>query len=131
MIYGCFFHLSQSWLRRLKKLKIYTNYCKSEAFSSSFKQCQALAFIPEIEVQSGLDEIKANAPKSFIPMIDYIQKTYVKPLNSKKNKPARFPVSTWSVYQRILDGLPATNNPVESWHSALTVINYFNNSDTL
>ncbi len=39
--------------------------------------------------------------------------------------------NTWSVYQRILDGLPATNNPVESWHSALTVINYFNNSDTL
>ena len=64
-------------------------------------------------------------------MIDYIQKTYVKPLNSKTNKPTRFPVSTWSVYQRILDGLPATNNPVESWQSALTVINYFNNSDRL
>ena len=117
--YGCFFHLCQSWLKRLKKLKLYLTYLKSEAFASCFKQCQALAFIPESEVQAGLDEIKATAPASFTPMIAYIQKTYIKP-----SKPARFPVHTWSVYQRIPDDLPATNNPVESWHSSLTVSIY-------
>lgn len=120
-IYGCFFHLCKSWLRRLKKLKIYINYVKSEEFSNSFKQCQALAFIPESEVQSGLNEIKADAPASFISMINFIQKTYIKPLDSKTNKAARLPVSTWSVYHRILDGWPTTNNPDESWHNSVPV----------
>jgi hypothetical protein len=71
-----------------------------------------------------LNEIKENAPASFLPMIDFIQRVYVKPLDSTSSKPkyARFPVNTWSLYQRILDGLPTSNNPVESWHSALTVI---------
>jgi hypothetical protein len=27
-IYDCFFHLSQSWLRRIKMLQIYTNYMR-------------------------------------------------------------------------------------------------------
>jgi len=123
-ICGCFFHLSQSWLRRLKMLKIYTNYMRCGRFNSSFKQCQALCYIPESEVQSGLNEIKENAPASFLPMIDFIQRVYVKPLDSTSSKPkyARFPVNTWSLYQRILDGLSTSNNSVESWHSALTVI---------
>ena len=27
-----------------------------------------------------------------------------------------FPIKMWSVYQRLLDGLPRTNNSLESWH---------------
>ncbi len=108
-ICGCFFHLSQSWLRRLKMLKIYTNYMRCGRFNSSFKQCQALCYIPESEVQSGLNEIKENAPASVLPMIDFIQRVYVKPLDSTSSKPKYARLST-------------SNNPVESWHSALTVI---------
>lgn len=123
-ISGCFFHLCQSWLKRLKKLKLYLVYLKDKDFSKAFKMCQALAYIPESEVQEGLDEIKVICSSSFKLMIDYIQNTYVMPVakSGKKQRNARFPVSSWSVYQRTLDDKPATNNPVESWHSSLTVI---------
>jgi len=46
--------------------------------------------------------------------------------SAKKQRNARFPVSSWSVYQRTLDDKTATNNPVECWHSSLTVLlDYF------
>jgi len=85
--------------------------------------CQALAYIPESEVQVGLDEIRIISPKEFLPMADYIQNTYIKPVAKpgKIQRQARFPVSSWSVYQRIMDDKPTTNNPVEAWHSSLTV----------
>jgi hypothetical protein len=34
-----------------------------------------------------LNEIKENAPASFLPMIDLIQRVYAKPLNSTSSKP--------------------------------------------
>jgi len=44
-----------------------------------------------------LNEIKENAPASFLPMIDFIQRVYIKPLDSTSSKPkyARFSVNTW------------------------------------
>ena len=47
-ISGCFFHLCQSWLKRLKKLKLYLVYLKDKDFSKAFKMCQALAYIPNL-----------------------------------------------------------------------------------
>lgn len=31
---------------------------------------------------------------------------------------ARYPISLWNIYQRVVDGLPRTNNAVEGWHNA-------------
>jgi hypothetical protein len=85
--------------------------------------CQALAYIPESEAQAGLEEIRIISPKDLIPMADYIQNTYIKPVAKpgKIQRQARFPVSSWSVYQRFIDDKPTKNNPVEAWHSSLTV----------
>ena len=63
------------------------------------------------------------APKAFAPILKYIERVYVMTTDKKngQTKSPRFPISSWNIHQRVLDGLPATNNPVESWHSALTV----------
>ena len=35
----------------------------------------------------------------------------------KTRKTPRFPISSWNVFQRVIDDEDRTNNPVESWHS--------------
>ncbi len=32
----------------------------------------------------------------------------------------RFPIASWNLNHRILENKPATNNPIEVWHSSLT-----------
>ena len=32
-----------------------------------------------------------------------------------------FPIKLWSVYHRVINGLPRTNNSVESWHKAFAM----------
>ncbi|RNA11182.1 hypothetical protein BpHYR1_049115 [Brachionus plicatilis] len=32
----------------------------------------------------------------------------------------RFPISTWNLYDRIMNRQPRTTNAVEAWHNALT-----------
>ena len=52
-----------------------------------------------------------------------MEKNYIGRKNPKNNNirvSARFPISYWNLYARILEDKTATNNPVESWHSTLT-----------
>ena len=57
-IFGCFFHLSQAWLKKLRTLGLTKFFAFDKAFVKSFKLCQSLAFLPCSEVAAAFDQIK-------------------------------------------------------------------------
>ncbi|CAF0921692.1 unnamed protein product [Brachionus calyciflorus] len=73
-VYGCYFHYSQSLIRRFQK------NCFQELFNKEFKYClkllQALAFVPVYDIVRGFNLIKNKSPLSFKPILDYFEKTY-------------------------------------------------------
>ena len=54
---------------------------------------------------------------------DYFEKRYIGLLDPKNQvrKVPFFPIKLWSVHQRVLSGLPRTNNSVEAWHKAFAM----------
>ena len=123
-IRGCFFHLCKAWLSKVKALGLYKNFLIDPNFRDSFRLCQALAYIPESDVELGFDQISYQAPFSFKPVLEYIERVYIRKIDdkTKEKKQPRYPIATLNINLRILSGLPTSNNPVESWHGALTVI---------
>ena len=120
-IYGCFFHLSQSFWRRVQKLGLVKKWYSSE-FRNSFKKMQALAFLPVKDTVEGFEILKNSCPPSFNPLLVYLENNYIGKL--KKNSLSfrvepRFPIETWNLHNRVKKNLPRTNNNVEGWHSRI------------
>lgn len=109
--------MSQNWFKRVKSSGLSIYWISDKSFKKSFKRCQSLAYIPCDDVAICFDVVKSLSPEKFKPILDYIERNYIR---STEKKPARFPIETWNLHERIKKGLTATNNPVESWHSVLT-----------
>ena len=123
LIYGCFFHLSQNWYKRLGKLSLNKYFFSDTQVRLAFKMCQSLAYLPVSEVTLGFEDIleKFSSYEILKPFFVYLEKNYI----GKKNKHnkrinSRFPIVTWNLHVRVLEDKPTTNNPVESWYSSLT-----------
>ena len=123
-IYGCFFHLCQNWLKHVKKLGLTKLYTTNKDFLTIFKLFQSLAYCKIEDVINGFDNIlnsdiyyRLQENSSFLlvnSFTEYLRIDYI-------SKNASFHISSWNIHDRILNKLPATNNPVESWHAVTTV----------
>ena len=114
-IYGCYFHLSQSFFRNVQLKGLLNDYRYDKNFRKCFNLSQALAFLPPEDVQAGFLLLRNHAKsscKSFLVMLDYIEIYYI----GKKNAPARFEIKTWNVRERALLGLPRTSNKLERFN---------------
>ncbi|CAF0877868.1 unnamed protein product, partial [Brachionus calyciflorus] len=119
-IHACFFHLSQSLFRRVQTKGLIRDFALNEEFRYSFKLVQALAFLPVKDVIEGFKLIQKQCPESFEPILIYFEQVYIGKLkpNSKSHRVVpRYPIELWSVFERVKQKLPRTNNNVESWHS--------------
>ncbi|RNA41735.1 hypothetical protein BpHYR1_044164 [Brachionus plicatilis] len=117
-VYGCFFHLTQNFWRKMIKIPGFLdNYYKKESkFKEAFMTHKVLCYVPESDVVYVFKQLKSQLDKSFDPFFKYIEKYYI----GKKKKVARYQFPTWNLYNRVLEELPRTNNSVESWHNAFT-----------
>ena len=112
--------MSQNWIKRIKVEGCTKYWLIDKHFVKTFKLCQSLAYVPVADVCSGFDQIKIQSNINFEPIIIYIESNYI----GNNNKPARFPIETWNLYERVIAGQPTSNNPVESWHSALFISDF-------
>ncbi|CAF0918334.1 unnamed protein product [Brachionus calyciflorus] len=122
LIYGCFFHLSQSFLRKVQKKGLINEYYSDDLFRKSYRMMQSLAYLPEKDMIEGFLFLSKSSPSSFKPMLNYLEKNYIgllKPNSKTSRLKPRFPIQTWNLYDRVLKELPRTNNSVESWHSQI------------
>ncbi|CAB4420785.1 unnamed protein product [Rhizophagus irregularis] len=99
---GCFFHLCQSFWRKIQSLGLASEYGNSEEFSIKLRHMTALAFLPSSEIPHAFDQIKSLMPPNASQIVQYFEETYVNEL--------------WSVHELIENGYPRTQNMVEGWH---------------
>ena len=114
-IYGCYFHLSQSFFRNIQVKGLLKEYRFSKTFQNCFNLCQALSFLRIEDVKQGFFLIKEhvnNYCSNFSAMLEYIQTYYI----GTTKKEARFPIQTWNMNQRVLLGLPRTSNKLERFN---------------
>ncbi|CAF0709721.1 unnamed protein product [Brachionus calyciflorus] len=115
----CYFHLVQNFWKHIQSFGLVKLYASDADIRKNFKFLQALAFVPKKDVIFCLNQIKANCPNKFMPMLNYFEKYYIG--NLKKNSSSirhvpLFTIDLWNIHDRIVNGLPRTNNSLESWH---------------
>lgn len=123
-IKGCYFHLTQSLWRKTATLGLSKNYKRNSDFAKAFGYLKCLAFLKPEDVVPGFEFIRTFAPAICKPLLDYFEKYYigtVNPRNDRERSIPWFPIELWSVYQRVLNDEPRTNNSTESWHKSLAV----------
>ncbi len=121
---GCFFHFAQALFRNFKlKVIDWKDHWKEEGCRKTFRSLESLAFLPPKEVINAFKLIQTTAPVYMSNFItDYFENKYIGSIDQKsgKRKVPVFPIKLWSVNQRVLDGLPRTNNSIEAWHKAFS-----------
>ena len=114
-IYGCYFHLSQSFFRNIQLKGLINEFRTNKIFNKCFHLCQALAFLPISDVNAGFallkDYVLINC-KSFETFLNYVQINYI----GEGTHKARFEIKTWNVHKRVLLGLPRTSNKLERFN---------------
>ena len=122
-ICGCFFHYSQSEWRHVQFNGLTKKFFSFDPnFRLAFKKVQALAYIPIEGVIDGFLLIQKESPKSFNPILKWLENNYIGKLegcSTTARKEPRFPIKVWNVYERVKKDLPRTNNLVESWYSVI------------
>jgi hypothetical protein len=114
----------------LLKYKVQTeglsdHYKSGSSFYKAFNCLKALAFVKPEDVFAAFEYIKSIAPQSFKPILRYFEKNYIgkkHPTLANQRAIPLFPIQLWSVYERVLQDKPRTNNSLESWHAAFSVI---------
>ncbi|CAN8008605.1 unnamed protein product [Ixodes pacificus] len=119
---GCFSHLKRSFVRRMQEEHLIVRYREDGDFRKRVSMIPALAFVRPGDIARGLVRsisTSCNTPVTRAPLTAF-ERTYVGSSigRSRSRRPALFPHDFWSCYERISEGLPRTNNHVESWHNA-------------
>lgn len=124
---GCFFHLSQSILRKVNECGLKSLYESNQSFAIHIKMLLSLALIPEEEVLelflevadlfSDLDEYNEQMEQILL----YFERTYVRgrQLRNGTYKPPLFNISIWNHSQSAANCIARTTNCIEGWHYGL------------
>ena len=133
----CYFHLTQSFNRKINEngLKIY--YENFPEFNLALRMLPALAHVPPAHVKACfvlvIEEItdvieREQFEESVVEKMDeleiYFKSTYTD--NPFANKKLPFPIEMWNQYDAGGEGIARTTNSVEGWHYGLQA--YFNGS---
>ena len=141
-VHGCFFHLCQSTYRKIQALGLTQAY--NDTADSSIKEfcsmLDALAFLPEADVQTGMDFIRQSVPSGqhtdkLMDLVAYFDSTYIsggvrrvqRPSNNGLSVRLRrlaplFPPATWNVFASTLSGNHRTNNVCEAWNRGFNAL---------
>ena len=129
---GCFFHLCQSFMRKINSVGLKSIYEQHAELALSLRMIPARSFLPTNEEEEGFDlaveEVIAEVEKlslsdDLTEKIDavagYFQKTYIGHKIGNVYRPPSFPPSIWNQSTSALEGLARTNNATEGWHFGL------------
>lgn len=115
---GCFFHLGQSLWRHVQQYNLANLYKENEGIRVKIKSLLSLAFLPEDGVADAFDILTETYPVSLHPLTNYFEDIYIGRAGRRNRRAPSFPISMWSMEDRVHGGLPRTNNSVEAWHLA-------------
>lgn len=115
---GCFFHIGQAVWRHIQHEGLCGRYTADDEFRAQVKSLLALAFLPVELVAPSFDDLIETYPPELYNLSTYFEETYIGRKMRNGRRQPRFPISMWNMSDRLQNGLPRTNNSVESWHSS-------------
>ena len=80
------------------------------------KMRPALAFFPPAEITEAFEMLLEELPDEAMPVASYYENTYIGRRQRRGRREPTFPHALWSVFDRVDEELPRTNNAVEGWH---------------
>ena len=121
---GCFFHLVENSKEKVTELCLSKRYNTEPNFALAARMIPALAFVPPEHIDLALTELAPELPEELMPVLNYFEDNHIgrlrmTPSGEVSRRPARFPISTWNVYKRTLDGEGRTKNYAEAAHRKL------------
>jgi hypothetical protein len=130
-ISGCYFHLTQSLLRKVGECGLKRDYETDNEIRSFIRCLPALACVPTEDVVVAFDALMEHMPanEKVNEVATYFENTYVRGrrLAGRPGPVARFgqpifAIASWNHYDAALEGIARTNNSVEGWHHSLQSI---------
>ena len=126
----CYFHLTQSFNRKINEIGLKTYYENFPQFNLALRMLSALAHVPPAHVKTSfelvIEEItdvieREQFEESVVEKMDelaiYFKSTYIE--NPIVNKKPHFPIEIWNQYDATGEGVARTTNSVEGWHYGL------------
>lgn len=117
---GCYFHLSQSLLRKISAVGLRNVYNDHHQIPMrlKLKSLAALAFVPLDDVGRLFDELASEFPDEdkYNDLITYFASTYI---SGYAGRDPIFPVRMWNHYEAAVVGNPRTTNCCEGFHNSL------------
>ncbi|KAK0414909.1 hypothetical protein QR680_011672 [Steinernema hermaphroditum] len=118
---GCLYHLCHNIKKHVSEAGLTRNYVQDPEFAIKCRSIVALSFLKPEDVEEGIDTLEAILPPELVPVLNYFEDTYVGRLNPRtlNRRPPTFPISMWSVHDRVMNSEDRTNNYAEAAHRRL------------
>lgn len=125
---GCYFHLSQSIIRKVNEIGLKVAYETDETVRGPIRCLAALAHVPVDDVAESFDTLAECMPTidHMDELLTYFEHTYIRGrrMRGRGENYAEplFSISTWNQRENAADGMARTNNSVEGWHYGLQAL---------
>lgn len=122
---GCYFHLTQSVLRKVNEVGLKTQYECDNELRGYIRCLPALAYVPPEDVVEAFNLLVETMPAAdhVDEVTTYFKHCYIRGCRRRGRGemygPALFPIDTWNQYAAGADGIARTTNSVEGWHHGL------------
>lgn len=135
---GCYYHLTQSTLRKVQQLGLYEFYQNNDTVKYLCNMLDGLAFLPVDYVEDGLEYVINSIPQDedytdgLEALVTYFDTVYVRgsfrqmqpralangnlPPVRMRRLPPLYPPKFWNVHEQTVNGEDRTNNVCESWN---------------
>ena len=120
-IKGCYFHLSQSIIRKVNSVGLKAMYESDIDIKLKLKSLAAICFVPMQDVKAVFNQLAATFPDddNFNGILSYFCSTYIEGVAGRS---PLFPVRIWNYYVAASERCPKTTNCCEGFHNALNSI---------
>jgi len=85
-------------------------------FALQARMIPALAFVPINDVEDAIDELFTERSQELIPMLDWLENSYIGRPHWRSRHPPQYPLEMWNVYDSVIQNMDRTNNHVEAVH---------------
>jgi hypothetical protein len=122
-IFGCFFHLTKNFRKKMGELHLLSIYANDSEFSIATKMIISLAFVCINDLDNAIDVLSNYLPEELQSMLEWFEDNYIGRMNrnNRNRRKPRFAPQTWNLYQRVLNYQNKTNNHAEAANRRLNI----------
>lgn len=126
VVTGCYFHLTQSVLRKVNEIGLKSKYEDDIEVRCYIRCLPALAFVPTDDVIEAFEILVDTMPPNIDHLDElttYFEHSYIRGRRQRGRgevyNPALFPIDLWNQHAAAVDGIARTTNSIEGWHHGL------------